>query len=83
MVSQYRTRDASASLAASASANANSNRYPSSVRDPSSALTRMVAAPASRATATDAVISSPIAARSSLPQNLCAIIWSEVEIDRL
>ena len=37
MVSQYRTRDAPASLAASA----NSSRYPSSVRDPSSALTPM------------------------------------------
>ena len=87
MVSQYRTREAPASLAASA----NSSRYPSSVRDPSSALTPMDPAPfapparrsASRATATAAVISSMIAARSSWPRNLCSIIWSEVEIDRL
>jgi hypothetical protein len=87
MVSQYRTRDAPASLAASA----NSSRYPSSVRDPSSALTPMLCSPgapparpsASFATATAAVISLMIAARSSLPRNLCAIIWSEVEIDRL
>ena len=79
MVSQYRTRDAPASLAASA----NSSRYPSSVRDPSSALTPTVSAPPARATATDAVISSMIAERSSLPRNLCAIIWSEVEMDRL
>ena len=79
MVSQYRTRDAPASLAASA----NSSRYPSSVRDPSSALTPIVSAPSDGATATAAVISSMIAARSSLPRNLCAIIWSEVEIDRL
>ena len=86
MVSQYRTRDAPASLAASA----NSSRYPSSVRDPSSALTPMLC---SRASGTPhlplgpprrrAVISLMIAARSSLPRNLCAIIWSEVEIDRL
>ena len=86
MVSQYRTRDAPASLAASA----NSSRYPSSVRDPSSALTPMLCSlrasgttRAAFATATAAVISSMIAARSSLPRNLCAIIWSEVEIDRL
>ena len=95
MVSQYRTRDAPASLAASA----NSSRYPSSVRDPSSALTPMLCSPGApparpqrrlrtppppaAVTATAAVISSMIAARSSLPRNLCAIIWSEVEIDRL
>ena len=79
MVSQYRTRDAPASFAASA----NSSRYPSSVRDPSSAFTPIVSAPAWRATATEAVISSMIAERSSFPRNLCAIIWSEVEMDRL
>ena len=46
IVSQYRTRDAPASRAATA----NSSRYPSSVRDPSSALTPIfVSAPAARA----------------------------------
>jgi hypothetical protein len=53
------------------------------VRDPSSALTPIVCAPESAAIRTAAVISAMIAARSSLPRNLCAIIWSEVEIDRL
>ena len=80
MVSQYRTRAAPASLAASA----NSSRYPSSVRDPSSALTPMRLRPGrARGHRDRAVISSMIAARSSLPRNLCAIIWSEVEMDRL
>ncbi len=87
VVSQYRTREAPAFRAASA----NSSRYPSSVRDPSSAFTPIDHAPcapparrtASRATATAAVISSMIAARSSLPRNLCAIIWSEVEIGQV
>src|SRR6516225_2162067 len=79
IVSQYRPPVAPACRAAVA----NSSRYPSSVRDPSSALTPIVSAPAARATATAAVISSMITARSSLPRNLCAIIWSEVEIDTL
>jgi hypothetical protein len=79
IVSQYRIRAAPASRAASA----NSVRYPSSVREPSSAFTPIVAAPPARAAATAAVISAMIAARSSFPRNLCAIIWSDVEIDRL
>ena len=53
------------------------------MRDPSSALTPMVCAPAALAAATAAVASLMIDARSSLPRNLCAIIWSEVEMDRL
>ena len=53
------------------------------MRDPSSAFTPMVCAPAAFAAATAAVISPMIASRSSRPRNLCAIIWSEVEMDRL
>ena len=79
IVSQYLTRCAPASPAASA----NSVRNPSSVRDPSSAFTPIVTAPPAFAAATAAVISLMMALRSSLPRNLCAIIWSEVEIDRL
>jgi hypothetical protein len=53
------------------------------VREPSSALTPTVSAPPPRAAVTAAVISPMIASRSSLPRNLFAIIWSEVEIDTL
>jgi hypothetical protein len=64
-------------------ARANSSRNPSSVREPSSALTPMVCAPAALAAVTAAVISLITEARSSLPRNLCAIIWSDVERERL
>ena len=53
------------------------------MRDPSSALTPMVCAPPFFAAVTAAVISAMIASRSSRPRNWLAIIWSEVEIDRL
>jgi hypothetical protein len=79
IVSQYRTRSAPASRAAVA----NSSRNPSSVREPSSAFTPMVSAPPALAADTADSISEITAARSSLPRNLWAIIWSEVEMDRL
>ena len=53
------------------------------MREPSSAFTPMVSAPPSRAARTAATISEMTDSRSSLPRNLCTIIWSEVEMDRL